>query len=198
MDLGSIAVRAVSTYVFLLLLLRLAGKRAIKEAAAFDFVLALIIGDMIDDAVWSNVPFAQFDSDTRIAAAAADLASYSDYAAPRDGGSITPRVLFRGELPGDLEGPFVSQFLVRDIARYGQQSLSARIRTMEPGSDQANADCRIPFNQCTSTFSTIGISTMNAAPRNDPRMLPMPPMMTMNRMRNDRSSVNASGSTVPR
>jgi uncharacterized membrane protein YcaP (DUF421 family) len=60
MDLGSIAVRALCTYLFLVLLLRLSGKRVIKEGASFDFVLALILGDMIDDAVWSEVPFAQF------------------------------------------------------------------------------------------------------------------------------------------
>jgi uncharacterized membrane protein YcaP (DUF421 family) len=60
MELGSIAVRGLATYVFLLALIRLAGKRVIKEGASFDFVLALILGDLIDDAVWSEVPFAQF------------------------------------------------------------------------------------------------------------------------------------------
>jgi uncharacterized membrane protein YcaP (DUF421 family) len=60
MELGSIAVRGLATYAFLLALIRLAGKRVIKEGASFDFVLALILGDLIDDAVWSEVPFAQF------------------------------------------------------------------------------------------------------------------------------------------
>ena len=60
MELGSIAVRGLATYVFLLALLRLAGKRVIKEGTSFDFVLALILGDLIDDAVWSEAPFAQF------------------------------------------------------------------------------------------------------------------------------------------
>jgi len=44
----------------------------------------------------------------------------------------------------------------------------------------------------------IGSSTMKAAPMNEPRMLPTPPMITMNRIRNDRSRLKASGSTVPR
>ena len=60
MELGSIAIRSVAAYVFLLAMIRLAGKRVIKEGATFDFVLALILGDLIDDAVWSEVPFAQF------------------------------------------------------------------------------------------------------------------------------------------
>ncbi|MNC95200.1 hypothetical protein D3C83_122570 [compost metagenome] len=49
-----------------------------------------------------------------------------------------------------------------------------------------------------STLRKIGISTMKPAPRNEPRIDPTPPMMTMNRTRKERSSVKASGSTVPR
>jgi uncharacterized membrane protein YcaP (DUF421 family) len=60
MDLASIAVRALATYAFMLFLLRLAGKRAVKEGTPFDFVLALILGDLVDDAVWAEVPMAQF------------------------------------------------------------------------------------------------------------------------------------------
>ena len=47
-------------------------------------------------------------------------------------------------------------------------------------------------------FRKIGSSTIKPAPRNDPSMLPAPPMITMNRMRNDRSRLNPSGPTVPR
>jgi uncharacterized membrane protein YcaP (DUF421 family) len=47
-------------YLFLLVLLRLAGKRSIRSGSPFDFVLALTIGDLIDDAVWAEVPVAQF------------------------------------------------------------------------------------------------------------------------------------------
>ena len=50
----------------------------------------------------------------------------------------------------------------------------------------------------TNTFRKIGSSAMNALPRNDPRIVPTPPMMIMNRIRNDRSRLYASGSTVPR
>ena len=50
----------------------------------------------------------------------------------------------------------------------------------------------------TAMLRKIGSRTMKAAPRNEPRMLPTPPMITMNRMRNDRSRLKASGSTVPR
>ncbi len=44
----------------------------------------------------------------------------------------------------------------------------------------------------------IGSSRMNAAPRKLPRIEPIPPMMIMNRMRNDMSNEKPSGSTEPR
>ncbi|HJQ98622.1 MAG TPA: hypothetical protein VJ826_09915 [Candidatus Polarisedimenticolaceae bacterium] len=60
MDPLRIAVRTILVYLFLLLLLRLAGKRGVKQVTPFDFVFVLIVGDMIDDALWAEVPFAQF------------------------------------------------------------------------------------------------------------------------------------------
>ena len=42
------------------ILVRLSGKRTVREGTSFDFVLALVLGDLVDDAVWSEVPMAQF------------------------------------------------------------------------------------------------------------------------------------------
>ena len=60
MDPLRLVIRAIATYLFLLVLLRLSGKRTIKQGRPFDFVLALVLGDLIDDAVWAEVPFAEF------------------------------------------------------------------------------------------------------------------------------------------
>lgn len=60
MEIYRIAVRALFTFVFLLLLVRLSGKHTVSEGKIFDFVLALILGDMIDDALWADVPASQF------------------------------------------------------------------------------------------------------------------------------------------
>jgi uncharacterized membrane protein YcaP (DUF421 family) len=60
MDPLRIAVRAALTFVFLLALMRTAGKRAIRHGTTFDVVLAMVIGDLVDDALWSEVPMAQF------------------------------------------------------------------------------------------------------------------------------------------
>ena len=53
------AVRASATYLFLLVLLRLAGKRAVGQGTPFDFVVALVLGDFPDDIIWGDVPVAQ-------------------------------------------------------------------------------------------------------------------------------------------
>jgi uncharacterized membrane protein YcaP (DUF421 family) len=60
MDPLRIALRCLVAYAFLVMLLRLAGKRTIYQGTAFDFVLALIMGDLLDDAIWAEVPIAQF------------------------------------------------------------------------------------------------------------------------------------------
>lgn len=65
-----------------------------------------------------DVPFAGFASDPLAALAAAELTDLSDYRAPRQDGKVTPEVLFRGDARGDVRGPFLSQFLFRDI-EYG-------------------------------------------------------------------------------
>lgn len=69
-------------------------------------------------ALLRDVPFADFTSDPLAALAAAELNDLSDYRAPRQGGKVTPELLFRGDERGDVRGPYLSQFLLRDI-QYG-------------------------------------------------------------------------------
>lgn len=59
MELGGLVLRVTISYVFLLILLRLAGKRTIGEGTPFDLVVALILGDFPDDVIWGEVPVAQ-------------------------------------------------------------------------------------------------------------------------------------------
>lgn len=60
MELHHIALRAAFGYAVLLALLRVSGKRTVAQGTPFDFVLALILGDMIDDLLWAEVPAARF------------------------------------------------------------------------------------------------------------------------------------------
>lgn len=58
-DVGALALRASITYLALLLLLRLVGKRTVKEATPLDFVVAIVLGDFPDDVIWGEVPMVQ-------------------------------------------------------------------------------------------------------------------------------------------
>ena len=59
MSVTAIVIRAVVAYVFLLALVRVSGKRLVSEATGIQFVLAIMIGDLMDDAILATVPFAQ-------------------------------------------------------------------------------------------------------------------------------------------
>jgi uncharacterized membrane protein YcaP (DUF421 family) len=54
-----LVIRASATYVFLLVLLRVSGKRTVGEGTPFDLVVALVLGDFPDDIIWGEVPVAQ-------------------------------------------------------------------------------------------------------------------------------------------
>src|SRR5260221_5372409 len=58
----------------------------------------------------------------------------SHFRGPRMDGQITPMTLFRGQTPGDLMGPYVSQFLLKNIP-YGSIPVPQRIRTAVPELD---------------------------------------------------------------
>jgi uncharacterized membrane protein YcaP (DUF421 family) len=60
MDPAHFALRALAAFVFLLALLRLAGKRAVAQGSPFDFVLALVLGELVDKFLSARVPAAQF------------------------------------------------------------------------------------------------------------------------------------------
>ena len=60
MPLGHIVVRAIVAYAYLLFITRISGKRVISQATPFDFIVALLLGDLIDDAVWAEVSVAKF------------------------------------------------------------------------------------------------------------------------------------------
>ena len=60
MSILQIGLRALVAYVFLLALIRVSGKRLISEATGMQFVLAIIMGDLVDEAMLATTPFAQF------------------------------------------------------------------------------------------------------------------------------------------
>ncbi len=57
-----------------------------------------------------------------------------DYRAPKVNGKITPEVIFRGDSPGEVNGPYVSQFLYKAIP-FGGATFSGLYRTTVAGDD---------------------------------------------------------------
>lgn len=58
-ELALTALRATVIYVFLLVVLRFLGKRAVGDATAFDFMVALILGEVVDEPIYGDVPLVQ-------------------------------------------------------------------------------------------------------------------------------------------
>lgn len=85
-----------------------------------------------------DVRFSDFPTDRVIAAATAELSAMSDYRGPKRNGKVTPETLFRGSGPGDLAGPFVSQFLFAEVP-YGATPVRQRIGTVQAGVDYVTA-----------------------------------------------------------
>jgi len=79
-----------------------------------------------------DVNFNDYASDPLIARAAQDLSRMSDFRGAKVGGQVTPATIFRGSTPGDLTGPWLSQFLTLDFA-FGANPFSQKMRTVMPG-----------------------------------------------------------------
>ncbi|MGA7932896.1 MAG: peptidoglycan-binding protein, partial [Kovacikia sp.] len=111
------------------------------------FASAEEAGEIVENywmALTRDVPFANYETDPRTQAAAADLSTLSDFRGPKRGGKVTPGTLFRGStfhrdaagavVASDLVGPYVSQFLWR-AAPFGSQYVEQRMRTVKAGID---------------------------------------------------------------
>lgn len=73
--------------------------------------LAAEMGEVYWQAVTRDVPFIRYDDDALIGFAVDDLNGFLRTAGPKIAGHVTSDTLFRGETPGDLVGPYISQFL---------------------------------------------------------------------------------------
>lgn len=60
MDPLRIVARVVFSYVVLMIMVRVSGKRLIRHASPYDFTLTLILGDMVDDLLWGEVDASVF------------------------------------------------------------------------------------------------------------------------------------------
>ncbi|MEM6796210.1 MAG: vanadium-dependent haloperoxidase [Acidobacteriota bacterium] len=83
------------------------------------------MGEVYWQALTRDVPFSEYGSDALVGAALADLNGFSSSLGPTEGGQITANTLFRGETPGDLIGPYISQLMWLDVP-YGPTTIEQR------------------------------------------------------------------------
>lgn len=97
-------------------------------------------------ALLRDVPFTMFASSSPVATAAAELSTIIDFTGPKTGGSTTPQTIFRGCSAGATTGPYLSQFMLKDIP-YGSLTISQKQKTVlgESTLGTGNADYLTDF-----------------------------------------------------
>ena len=88
-------------------------------------------GEMIElywQALTRDIPFSRYATDPLIAAAASDLSRFANFH------FVSADALFRGHTPGDLAGPYVSQFLWKNVP-FGAQTITQQYRVPVAGDD---------------------------------------------------------------
>lgn len=95
------------------------------------------LAELYWQALTRDAPFSDYETDPVVARAAADLSGFSAFDGPRSGGRVTASTLFRGASAGDLVGPYISQFLLKDVP-LGALTVTQRCRVPISGDDFAS------------------------------------------------------------
>jgi hypothetical protein len=94
-------------------------------------------GEMVEDywmALAREVPCSQYGAEPITAAAIVDLNKLSDFKGPKVNGKVTAATLFRGIRPGDLIGPYLSQFFLPKVT-FGTLSIVQKYNTYAAAAD---------------------------------------------------------------
>jgi len=92
------------------------------------------MGELYWKALCRDIPFAAFQNEALIRDAIADLNGFAATVGAKSNGRLTPETIFRGETAGDLDGPYISQFLLRNIP-YGGLTIEQRYAVPVAGQD---------------------------------------------------------------
>lgn len=116
-----------------------ADPRKLSIPAAPKFNSAEIAAEITENywmALLRDVAFENYDTSADVAAAATEMTSFSsEFKGPNDtNGKVTHQVLFRGLTPGDLAGPYISQFLLLPVP-FGALGFTQRMKTVVAGDD---------------------------------------------------------------
>jgi hypothetical protein len=98
----------------------------IPPAPSFSSVIEA--SEMAEDywmALIRDVPFVDYNTNHETKVAAEDLSKFSVFDGPKCKCKVTTETLFRSNVPGALEGPYVSQFLLMDIP-FGAKTITQK------------------------------------------------------------------------
>jgi hypothetical protein len=90
--------------------------------------------ELYNMALMRDVNFDKYDTSPLTTNAVIYLNACSDFRGPKIGGQVTQSTLFRGNLTGSLNGPFLSQYLYQPFA-YGALSIVQKSRETSVNSD---------------------------------------------------------------
>lgn len=105
-----------------------APPRINTEGAAADIV------ELYWHALARDISFAEYGSSAIIRNGSAELERLSAFAGPKHAGRVTSATIFRGDNPGALTGPYLSQFLWQPVP-VGSTKTEQRYRSPLPGND---------------------------------------------------------------
>jgi hypothetical protein len=94
-------------------------------------------GEMVEDywmALARDIPFSLYGEEPITVASLVDLNKLSDFKGPKIKGQTTAATLFRGITPGDLIGPYLSQFFLLPMS-LGTLSIVQKFNTYAPNTD---------------------------------------------------------------
>jgi hypothetical protein len=94
-------------------------------------------GEAVEDywmALLRDVNFSEFPANASVSSAVSELNKLSDFRGPKRENLVTSQTLFRGCTPGDLIGPYVSQFLLQPI-KFGALHVNQRYATYQTDVD---------------------------------------------------------------
>lgn len=110
---------------------------ASRMPASHGISSAELAGELVEvywQALTRDIPFEEYNDNNLITQAVNDLNRLSVTPASQANGSVNPGTLFRGETPGDLSGPYISQFLWKEYS-FGSIDVVQKYQTPKPNQD---------------------------------------------------------------
>jgi uncharacterized membrane protein YcaP (DUF421 family) len=82
-DLLMTVVRSIGLYVIMLIVIRMLGKKTVGNFTAFDLLVALMLGEVVDEVIYGDVSFIEGTVAILVIAGAKYFTSYLSFASPR-------------------------------------------------------------------------------------------------------------------